>query len=277
MYTVNRRRPQGARGRSSALTHLFCALLAMSWPLVMTACAIADYDFVQFDATNPDATFILGINNQDQVVGVFYEDPEHPIIGHGFKSPDYEIIDFPDARTITTVYGINAYGDIDHPSMQTEPTGINNAGQIAGTQQGGGFLLSDGEFTSFSHGPATRTGAINDAGQIVGSFIRSFEVGPVGFVRDVSGSFSDDISVPGADLTRVSGINNLGQVVGYYWMGDRLYHGFLLSDGQFTTIDFPGALYTVATGINDDGVIVGYFSDPDSQGIYTHGFLARPR
>ena len=39
-------------------------------------------------------------------------------------------------------------------------------------------------------------------------------------------------------------------------------HGFLLSHGQFTTVDFPGALGTLANGINASGDIVGrYLAD----------------
>ena len=37
-------------------------------------------------------------------------------------------------------------------------------------------------------------------------------------------------------------------------------HGFLLSGGEFTTIDVPGALFTsYASGINDVGRVVGRF------------------
>jgi probable HAF family extracellular repeat protein len=50
-------------------------------------------------------------------------------------------------------------------------------------------------------------------------------------------------------------------------------HGFLLSQGQFTAIDFPGAAFTMVLGISDDGEIVGQFTDPKGD---THGFKAVP-
>lgn len=50
-------------------------------------------------------------------------------------------------------------------------------------------------------------------------------------------------------------------------------HGFLLSKGVFTTIDFPRARGTVAVGI-DNGFIVGVYSD---KSFRTHGFMASLR
>jgi hypothetical protein len=47
-------------------------------------------------------------------------------------------------------------------------------------------------------------------------------------------------------------------------------HGFLLSHGQYTTIDDPNGLNSVVTGINDRGQIVGSYGD--SSGA-VHGFL----
>ena len=83
------------------------------------------------------------------------------------------------------------------------------------------------------------------------------------------------IDVPGAAHTYASGINNAGQIVGYYLGtagGIEGYHGFLYSDGKFTTIDPPNAQSTYGTyayGINDAGAIVGVYAK--SGGIY--GFL----
>jgi hypothetical protein len=47
-------------------------------------------------------------------------------------------------------------------------------------------------------------------------------------------------------------------------------HGLLMSDGNFTTIDFPGAAFTGAYGINPRGDIAGRYRD--AAGV-THGFL----
>ena len=41
-------------------------------------------------------------------------------------------------------------------------------------------------------------------------------------------------------------------------------HGYLLDDGEFTTIDAPGAINTNASDINDRGEIVGFFLDANN-------------
>ena len=69
------------------------------------------------------------------------------------------------------------------------------------------------------------------------------------------------INVPGATNTFATGVNNAGQVVGFYLDAGYSRHGFLLSGGLITTFDVPGAIRTYPTGINDSGQIVGSWSD----------------
>src|SRR5215831_17435643 len=75
-------------------------------------------------------------------------------------------------------------------------------------------------------------------------------------------------AVPGAFDTVAFGINDAGQIVGYFSTTGR--HGFLKDGATFTTIDVPaGANFTELHGINDAGQIVGVFRDATGQ----HGFL----
>ena len=75
---------------------------------------------------------------------------------------------------------------------------------------------------------------------------------------DVAGAFLYDqgsyatLTVPGATNTKAYGINDSGQIVGSY---DG--HGFLLDHGSYTTLDVPGSVETCAYGINSSGQIVG--------------------
>jgi probable HAF family extracellular repeat protein len=76
------------------------------------------------------------------------------------------------------------------------------------------------------------------------------------------------------------GINDAGQIIGWYQAGSDTYDGFLYSGGSYTTLDSPlgggnnGRPLTLAFGINDAGQIVGYYTD--GQGgfhafLYSHG------
>jgi probable HAF family extracellular repeat protein len=72
-------------------------------------------------------------------------------------------------------------------------------------------------------------------------------------------------------LTQPNGINATGQVVGFY-AGKGGDHGFIYSDGIFTTLDDPAAKSgtTFALGINNSGEVVGNYLDSNN---VQHGFL----
>ena len=72
-----------------------------------------------------------------------------------------------------------------------------------------------------------------------------------------------------APQTAVNGINPAGEIVGTYMDGAKRQHGFLLKNGQYTSLDVPGSfagvsgtLPTVANGINSAGDIVGTYTVP---------------
>lgn len=71
---------------------------------------------------------------------------------------------------------------------------------------------------------------------------------------------------PGEVATRTSarGINPQGAIVGFYDGTDGQRRGFLLAQGQFTSLDFPvpGVRATAANGINARGEIVGFYLAP---------------
>jgi probable HAF family extracellular repeat protein len=102
---------------------------------------------------------------------------------------------------------------------------------------------------------------IDDSGRIVGVSATGSASGNRmvrGFLRDAQGGFAP-IEVPNAAGTVAFDINSRGQIVGGYF-DDLRRHGFLLSDGVFTTLTVPGAfLDPIALGINDQGRIVGAY------------------
>jgi hypothetical protein len=65
------------------------------------------------------------------------------------------------------------------------------------------------------------------------------------------------------------GINNLGQVAGYYFSPGQ--HAFFRdADGTLTyPIDFPSAASTLILGLNDRGLMVGTYNLANTQ----HGFV----
>lgn len=80
------------------------------------------------------------------------------------------------------------------------------------------------------------------------------------------------VEVPAAKRTVASGIDDAGQIVGYY-DDSAGTHGFVLRDDRFTTIDFPGTVFTVALGIGAHGEIVGTYRMRGEPAVNFHGFL----
>jgi probable HAF family extracellular repeat protein len=81
-----------------------------------------------------------------------------------------------------------------------------------------------------------------------------------------------------AGFTAATGINNAGDIVGYFVDADRATHGFIYLNGIYSAVDDPNAVgipfafaVTQVFGINDNGDLVGNYVD--AGGVF-RGFLA---
>jgi probable HAF family extracellular repeat protein len=77
------------------------------------------------------------------------------------------------------------------------------------------------------------------------------------------------VTAIGAEGSRASDINNLGQVAGYAYTG-TVYHGFVYGGGVLTDIGTLGGTGSYATAINDLGQIVGNAEAADGS---SYGFI----
>ncbi len=210
------------------------------------------YQVINVPGANRDTTVAEDINNKGEIVGTFSDSTGT----HGFLDVNgvFTRIDFPG-------------------SMFTEAYGINDSGQIVGLVQGAlgtgpqGYLDINGVFSTVNYPGATTTGAIgiNNASQISGSASSSL-VPEAGFVA-TNGSYGKIVLPFSNSFSEGHGINDSGQVVGVYFNSQP--HGFLDSNGVFSTIDVPGASGTYSYGINDSGQIVGRFVE----GNDFHGYV----
>jgi len=113
----------------------------------------------------------------------------------------------------------------------------------------------------------TIANGINNNNVIVGSFFDA-NSSVHGFVYR-KGKYIQ-VDYPGSTETEILGVNDNGAMVGTYQVpGPLNFHGFLLRDGSFTSIDAPQAQFgTKIFGINKAGTMVGSLDD-------THGFILR--
>lgn len=168
-----------------------------------------------------------------------------------------------------------AYQSFEVPNASDpRANAINNAGQIAGHSDNLGFLLeSNGEVEFFAPPGAgsTLTWGLGDNGQAVGPFFTTPDFEPDG----VSQGYIYD----GTDFTIVNpfpqfpersveltGINNNGQISGFYLLPDFAGGTSFLLEGEdlnVTDLDIEGSDRTIAWDINDAGKVVGQFRIPD--------------
>ena len=92
---------------------------------------------------------------------------------------------------------------------------------------------------------STQARGINNAGQVVGDFIRSGVFH--GFIN-TGGTFTT-LDVPGASFTGAGGINNAGQVVGFF-RDSSGQHGFVASP-----VPLPAAVWLLGTTLGGLGLV----------------------
>jgi uncharacterized membrane protein len=205
--------------------------------------------------------------------------------GYVLAAGTFTSIDFPGAA-YTTAKGINSQGDI--VGIYYTSVGNANTQYLPTGNTGHGFLLSGGTYTSIDFPGAilTEVWRITDGGQILGRYqspvdgkyhLFLFNDGVFSSIPDVPGS----IETAPADIS-FGALDGAGDIVGDYSNQTPIMHkikfgkdlhGFLLSGGVYTTIDFPGAVATGAWGIHSSGVIVGAYLDANNR---AHAYIRTP-
>ena len=228
--------------------------------------------FTTIDYPGAGFTVAGAINNSGDIVG-WYTLPAAPSIRRGFLLRDgaFTSIDPPGA-TFTNVLGINDRGDIVGRYCTRTVCREPGSGDFHG------FMLKDGEFINLDVPGSIETNAwkINNRGQIVGGF------GPSAGVVEMFVLWKDErttFALPnGKPLSEDNGgINARGDIVGKYCdvspcLIGPAGHGFMLSNGQVTTIDIPGATGTASYGINAKREVVGGYFNANGA---LHGYLLK--
>jgi hypothetical protein len=179
----------------------------------------------------------------------------------------------------STFSAINACG-----ACGTEPIGINNRGQVAGTAYGTdgnthGFLKDGGAYTVFDvpNSVFTEAGHINNSGQIACDYVSADDGIDRPCIRNADGSFDLRPAYPGAAVTFAAGITDNGLLAGSYTNdpnGATGFVGYILSGKQFVaTFSYPArnVTSTYVLGINNAGTVLGSYqtTTPGEE----HGFI----
>ena len=167
--------------------------------------------------------------------------------------------------------------------------GTNVGGTVVGTDgNGNAFFETHGVVKTFipTGGTSATAFGINDHDTIVGQVVTANAT--PGFIRVNAKSYITINAPSGPNVVNAQGINNKGQVVGFYLGTDGQVHGFMANEGAAkhgtvtataiadpiipTVAGEPGATFVFSQilGINDHGIAVGYYGDSTTS---QHGFL----
>ena len=153
-------------------------------------------------------------------------------------------------------------------ATETDTFAVNNAGAIAGDYVDAkgiqhGMILAGKKLTSVDHANCSNSGGfsggaiafygVNKAGAAAG-WCTSTKTGlAVGFVY-AGGKFIN-INFPKSNGTEAMGINDKGDVVGFYLDSASTQHGFVKKGAKYTSFDVSGDTTTTPWGINNNGQI----------------------
>jgi hypothetical protein len=258
--------------KSLALNLVFALLACLSMVAQDTT---TDYTFQTVNYPKDTFTQLLGINNSNEIAGYHGADTNstNPNKGFTLVLPNHFTSEnFPDSMQ-TQVTAIN---DIT-PTPKTVGFYIDSSGRTHG------FEYFDGVYTTvdFPGEPFNQLLGQNNYRQAVGYYSGN-EAGTEpdqAYIYDECGN--EQCTAPGIfELlvipdapggAQATGINDVGNVSGFYIDKSTVMHGFLLISGNFTTLNFPGSSVTAtaALGLNNKGEVVGMYNDSTG----SHGFV----
>ena len=150
---------------------------------------------------------------------------------------------------------------------------INNSDQILGTTSDTQIrylvIYENGQIIHSYPFPDGSTEAINDSGFVTGT---DFPGGSFGraYIYNYEENQFNYLPVIGVETFEACDINNLNQIVGYFYDTDSTVAGFIWEDNNYTFLPTK----SVATAINDSGVVVGRYRPinfpPQHAFVYDH-------
>lgn len=200
--------------------------------------------------------FLGGINDLGQVVGTRFDTSGAGYVGYVTDA---------DGRGFTNLPIPSGY-------QHYEPLAINNQGQMAGlaytsqtyneTVLKSGPNGADSTYVAYFDQRLDPSLQINERGQIAGAYAVGISgLTKKAFVTGANGVGLTEIGNLGGDYTTVSGLNELGQVVGISRVaGAYDYHAYITgADGVgITDLGTLGGTSSYAAGVNSSGRVVGF-------------------
>jgi hypothetical protein len=263
-----------AAGASGALA----GALAMAVPAVASSSWVGTHYHFQTLNNSNDPTFnqLLGINNSGVIAGYFGSGVAgHPNKGYYLLPPrysqlDYRIENFPGSDQ-TQVTGLN---DRSTQVGFFAPTNTGNDANFGwySTDNGVSFHKITVPHVTFSTPPVTQLLGVNNFNQAVG-FYNDASGNSHGFVYSIKRHRFIFTTISGATSVTDAGINNRGDITGFFTSSSGAVRSFLRKrDGKTVIFSFHGGSATTALGVNDADEVVGTYTLGTGSSATLHGF-----
>jgi probable HAF family extracellular repeat protein len=248
-----------------------CLLLASGTPVFA-----GSYAFAPIGPPGSTTNQAYGINDSGEIVGETTSlTTPFATTAFLYSNGTYSLLSYPGAYA-TYGYGINNLGQV--VGQYGNPSGNLNAFLYSG---GNNFTTINPPQTSPANPLFAEGSTINNKGQALV------------IAQNASGNYDNYVYSNGqfTPLTALSsfgnpvyasGINDAGTIVGYSTDSNQVMHGFILKNGQVTTLNdpnagttsFEGLAGTQLTGISNNGEITGFYIDASGNAngfVYQNG------
>ena len=155
------------------------------------------------------------------------------------------------------IYENGSFSTVDYPGSSCSGlTGANNVGQFVGFEwdaSGRQWYIYDsvsGLYTFFPGNDVYWAADINDSGQVVGGTISGhaflYENGSYRYIEP-----SPPLDAPDGKVNAATGINNNGEIIGWYTVADYSHHGFKATPTSSLDLDIDKNLGEGCNGLGD--------------------------
>ena len=226
-----------------------------------------DGSFETLDHPNAETTFLHRINDKGQIVGAYHETASAPRQGFLYEAGRFIAVSVSGAEA-TDANGINEQGQVaGWYRMQGDAVSYVH-----------GMIWQNGSVKTLDIPErSTQPSDINDAGDVAGFYLSPTDISDPADVTEAAGFFVQDgqtttFNAPGYPYASANGINNPRASGGSVQIAVGAYRdlsgeggspaAFVLWEGiagPFTSNDVPGADYTEAFDVSDCGQVVGDF------------------
>jgi len=182
---------------------------------------------------------------------------------------------FPATVRTTIAAGINDHGTIAG-TLNLDQTGLpQNADHKGYVKDRDQVSVPAYQLVSYPGAPETFANGINDAGTVVGNYHarRGDVTSSRSFVRTRGWYSTVDLHRLCAARSEAWGVNDRGDVVGFYTDAAGAVHGYVVRRGSISRVDVPETHTTQLYSITNQGVLYGTYDD--ARGV-SHGFIATP-